>query len=137
MRISTFTLLLLLSFFSAAESLKVSDLPGEWEPSGQMPREASVNNYQLKINPDLTASYEAIGSDTVLRCDYKPSVTQDSIFVFYCYLDQKHMITLSVGGWVSIQTNERMLYGYEYWLGYPRAGQIHGGLPVSLSFKSI
>lgn len=129
-----FLFMLLLASVAHGESLKKDDLPGVWHPSGMMPREDGVRNYKLIIKKDMTAKYVALGNKNnppSLTCNYKPSNSQDSIFVYYCYLGDDHLITLSLGGWVSDST--MMLYGYEYWLGYPKPGEIYGGLPVSLT----
>ncbi|WP_162926308.1 hypothetical protein [Teredinibacter purpureus] len=114
------------------------DLVGSWIPSGEMPRQEGVRNYELVVNEDMSASYISTdaykGKDKFrLNCKYKPSTSQDSIFIYYCYLKELHLITLALGGWQS--ESGELLFGYEYWLGSPRPGQIHGGLPVSLSKK--
>ncbi|MCW8126155.1 hypothetical protein [Microbulbifer halophilus] len=114
--------------------MKKDDLPGIWHPSGQMPREDGVRNYKLIIKNDMSAKYVALekkNKPLSLTCNYKRSDSQSSIFVYYCYLGDNHLITLSLGGWESGST--MMLYGYEYWLGDPKPGEIYGGLPVSLT----
>lgn len=133
--------LLFVLFFSVScfsESLMQEDLVGSWTPSGEMPRETGIRNYELIVNKDMNASYIAMDvhekkDEIRLNCKYKPSASQDSIFVYYCYLKELHLITLALGGWQS--ESGELLFGYEYWLGSPKPGQIHGGLPVSLSKK--
>ena len=131
MKILVSSFLLFLSISALAESLEESDLIGFWSPSGQMPRESGVQNYTLEITHDLTARYISLDESIELECSYKQSTSQTSIFVYYCYFDGKHLITLSLGGW-NLEPAAQMLFGYEYWLGFPSPGHIHGGLPVSL-----
>lgn len=117
------------------DSLREKELPGIWQPSTDVVRKDGVQNYKLVVKENMNASYIALeeGEDALsLRCDYKPSTSQSSVFVYYCYLSDKHLITLSLAGWNS-ESNEKFLFGYEYWLGYPEPGEIHGGLPVSLT----
>ncbi len=130
-------LLVLSAVFPAlafAETLHEPDLVGTWVPSGEMPREGGVANYTLTVGHDFSATYISADKGYELSCDYKPSSSQDSIFVWYCYFKGHHLITLSLGGW-KLESGS-LLYGYEYWLGYPEPGEIHGGLPVSLELES-
>ena len=124
--------IIFLANLANAKSITQEDLTGTWIPSGEMPRESGISNYTLTINNNLSAKYDAIETNTELDCIYKPSHSQNSIFVYYCYLGKNHLITLALGGWVSA-SGYKQLYGYEYWLGHPTQGQIHGGLPVSLT----
>ena len=121
--------------FVSANSLNEKDLTGLWQPSGEVPRATGINNYTLNIANDLSASYKSLDSDITLNCAFKPSASQASIFVYYCYLGKDHLITLALGGWVS-DLGHMQLFGYEYWLGHPKRGDIHGGLPVSLVKKN-
>ena len=107
-----------------------NELAGKWVPSGEMPREAGVPIYTFTIGKDLSGEYADSEKGYFLKCKYKASNTQNSVFVWYCYMDTKHVITLSLAGWSS--ESGKLLYGYEYWLGHPKLGEIHGGLPVSL-----
>ncbi len=139
LRIIQILVLLLISMFSIAENLTEKKLIGTWVPSGEIHRDESVRSYKLIVNEDMSANYISIypegkEENISLKCDYKPSSSQDSIFIYYCYLNHLHLITLSLGGWKS--ESGQLLYGYEYWLGHPKPGQIHGGLPVSLSMQS-
>lgn len=118
-----------------SETLQENDLIGTWVPSGEMPREEGIANYTLTVEHDFRATYISADKGYRLSCDYKPSKSQDSIFVWYCYLKEQHLITLSLGGW-KLKSGS-LLYGYEYWLGYPEPGEIHGGLPVSLEFENL
>ncbi len=127
--------LVVLPVLAHAETLQQSALPGEWVPSGEMPRTEEVFEYVFTVGDDFHAKYSAIGSDLQLECEYKPSSSQETVFVWYCFLDENHLITLSLAGW-SLDSG-RLLYGYEYWLGYPDPGEIHGGLPVSLRPKDL
>lgn len=128
-------LLTVLPALAFGETLQEQNLVGTWVPSGEMPREEGVANYNLSIQPDFSATYTSIGKDYSLACDHKPSDSQGSVFVWYCYLNEKHLITLSLGGW-RLESNA-LLYGYEYWLGHPEPGEIHGGLPVSLELDNL
>ena len=128
-------LCLALPTISGAVTLQKMDLVGRWVPSGEMPRAASNTDYALVVQPDMNATYEGVENGPKFECNYKPSNSQESIFVWYCYLKEKHLITLSLGGWRS--ESGALLYGYEYWLGSPEPGQIHGGLPVSLMPASL
>lgn len=129
-------LMLLQAGNTMARSLAEKDLSGGWEPSGELPMAKNIKQYRLELTPNLNAEYialSALGEPTGfrLRCEYKPSDTQYSVFVFYCYLKENHLITLALAGWSS--ESGQLLYGYEYWLGYPVPGEIHGGIPVSFS----
>jgi hypothetical protein len=123
-------ILLALPVMAGAATLQKEDLVGTWAPSGETPRTEGVAEYAFTVQPDMSATYEGVSNGPSLECKYKPSNSQQSIFVWYCYLKEKHLITLSLGGWRS--ESGALLYGYEYWLGHPEPGQIHGGLPVSL-----
>lgn len=129
------TVFIVLPSVSMSDSLVESDLPGVWRPSGEFKREQSVRDYELHVDSDLDAEYVSLGGvkkkDVLkLGCSYKPSDSQDSVFVYYCYLNDLHVITLSLAGWKS--ESGQLLFGHEYWLGSPEPGDIHGGLPVSL-----
>jgi hypothetical protein len=126
------TLAFLVAFplVAGAATLQKEELRGTWVPSGEMPRDGSVAEYTFTIEPDMSATYEAQNDGALLKCQYKPSSTQNSVFIWYCYLNEQHLITLSLAGWRS--ESGSLLFGYEYWLGHPEPGQIHGGLPVSL-----
>ncbi len=123
--------LLAASAMAGSATLESEDLIGTWVPSGEMPRAEGVAEYAFAVQSDMSATYKDIGNSQSLECDYKPSNSQKTIFVWYCYLNEKHLITLSLGGWSS--ESGALLYGYEYWLGHPKPGQIHVGLPVSLN----
>ncbi len=124
------SLIFLVSACANSLTIDVKALPGKWVPSGEMPREDGVPTYNFTIRNDLSGEYVDSHKGYVLSCEYKASTTQKSVFVWYCYMNNKHMITLSLAGWSS--ESGKLIYGYEYWLGHPKPGQIHGGLPVSL-----
>jgi len=134
-RFIAFIIIHLASFDVMAGNLTQEDLVGMWVPSGEMPREDHVSNYMLVVDKNLSAIYSTIdnteNNNIELNCSFKQSSSQDTIFVYYCFLKEKHLITLALGGRRTI--TKMLLYGYEYWLGYPSPGEIHGGLPVSLS----
>ena len=126
-----FVILASLSNAAIAATLEPQDLVGHWVPSDQIPTSSEVVKYNLTINQDLSATYEAVGEQPFeLACKHMPSSTQQSVFVFYCYLRDQHLITLSLSGWVQ-KRGGKMFYGYEYWLGSPEPGSTYGGVPVS------
>ena len=117
--------------FSFADTIKARELEGDWWTSGQIPVSEEVALYNLTVGENMEATYESVNGKIQLKCNYKPSNTQESVFVFYCYYDEKHLITLSLSGWSS--ERGKVLYGYEYWVGWPVEGSIYGGVPVSFS----
>ncbi|MBQ0759711.1 MAG: hypothetical protein KBT72_08660 [Zhongshania sp.] len=130
-KVSLFCMLTIPVSFSFADTIKIEELEGGWEPSGQIPVSEDVVLYNLTVGNNMEATYESVNGKIQLQCRYKPSNTQESIFVFYCYHDKKHLITLSLSGWSS--ERRKSLYGYEYWVGWPVPGSTYGGVPVSFS----
>lgn len=113
-------------------TLAEKDLVGEWTPSGEYPYTEEITLYRLSISKDFSVQYIPIKEGfKPLTCQYKASETQNSVFVFYCYIRDIHAITLSLAGWESSSGSAQLIYGHEYWLGYPNPGEIYGGIPVS------
>ncbi len=124
-------ILITLSGSAFSATLAPKDLIGRWVPSEQVPTSSEVVKYNLTVNQDLSATYKSTGKQSFeLACKYMPSTTQQSVFVFYCFLKGQHLITLSLSGWVQKRAG-KMAYGYEYWLGSPEPGSTYGGVPVS------
>lgn len=126
-----FCLLIVPASLSLADTIKAEELEGGWGPRGKIPVSEEVVLYNFTVGGKMEATYESVDGKIQLQCKYKPSNTQVSVFVFYCYLGEKHLITLSLSGWSS--ESGRALYGYEYWLGWPVPGSTYGGVPVSFS----
>lgn len=126
-------LILVFSNFAHGETLALEDIQTLWVPSMYANESDSVPFYTLDIKNGMEAIYASLPGQesTTLNCQRKSQNTAHEVFVFHCHLQGKHLITLALSGWVREGGKLRMLYGYEYWLGDPAPGEIHGGVPVS------
>ncbi|MGS2724953.1 hypothetical protein ACVBEJ_14555 [Porticoccus sp. GXU_MW_L64] len=143
MKTLSFITLLLISLSGIADTLKSSDLVGEWVPSGEFPATKDLVEYEFQVLPSGDGIYKSIGKNSY-SLDCKAITDRASVFVYECYSkDSEPVITLSLSGWSSKQTSgssntsarpEKLLYGFEYWL-HPGMGGVYGGVPVSLKPK--
>ena len=66
-----------------------------------------------------------------LKCNLIPPSTNQTIYEFHCFNGEKHLVILALGGWYNKDREIKMLYGHEYWVGWPEPGDIYGGVPAS------
>ena len=134
MKAILFIVFVFMSNVAYSRSIVESDLIWIWSPNEEAPKYEGVNSYELVVGFDMKAIYIPLDKEgkrmsAFLDFEYMPSESQGSVFVFYCFLRGHHLITLSLGGWVS--SGMKSLFGYEYWL--ERDGisyKIYNGVPV-------
>jgi len=133
-------LLTLLSAFSLSafgNTIMQEDLIGAWVPSGELPLVERAEIYEIEVRPNMEASLKPLRDKNrkPLVCLFKESKPNNSIYVWYCYINNHHAITLSLSGFIT-PSGLRLIYGFEYWLGGMVPGGIHGGVPVSYAPKT-